>query len=284
VQKYNDFKVLLVGASGMLGSYYYKKTSKIFNVFPTSSSDQEYKFLDIRDSVVTKKILSELDPNIIINCCAYTNVDGAEQNKKHTYDLNVGGIKNLIKYSSNKTKIVHISTDYIFDGKLDEYNELSLPNPLNYYGKTKLEAENILRSSNRKFLIFRINGLFSFKNENFYTWVLDSLNNSSTIDVVDDQISNPTYIDSFVDVINQCIILDAEGIFHYGTKNNISRYDFAKIIAKKNKLNVKMINSIKTKKLNQIAERPLKTYLDCKKIEDFLKIDLLTIECILDKK
>ena len=284
VPQYNNLKVLLIGASGMLGNRYYKKSSKLFNLLGTSTSDSSYEKLDVTNSHSLKELLSAFSPDVIVNCSAYTDVDGAEENKKMAYDVNVKGMHNLIKYSKKKTKIVHFSTDYIFDGKDNDYTEKSLPAPLNYYGKTKLEAENILRSSNRRFLIFRINGLFDFNGKNFYTWVFENLTKSKTINVVNDQSSNPTYTDNLVDVINECLILDAEGIFNFGTKNNISRYDFAKIIAKTNNFNLDLINPIKSADLNQLACRPENTYLNCNKIENFLNIDLCTVQSILDRE
>ena len=284
VQQYNHYKVLLVGASGMLGSKYFSKSSKLFDLIATSSSNNYFQKLDITNSDCCEKIIKNFKPDVIVNCSAYTDVDSAEINKNATYNLNVNGMKNLIKHSSKNTKIVHISTDYIFDGSEKEYFESSLPCPLNYYGKTKLEAENILRSSNRKFLIFRINCLFDFDGICFYSWVIENLKNGTIINVVDDQISNPTFTDSLVDVINECIILESQGIFNYGTKDSISRYDFAKLIARKNNLNESLINQIKTSDLNQIAKRPMNSYLNCSKIEDFLDIDLLTIDSILEKK
>ena len=282
VQQYNHYKVLLVGASGMLGSKYFSKSSKLFDVIGTSSSNNYFQKLDITNSDSCEKLIKHFKPDIIVNCSAYTDVDSAEINRAATHNLNVKGMKNLIKHSNKNTKIVHVSTDYIFDGSEKEYFESSLPCPLNYYGKTKLEAENLLRSSNRKFLIFRINCLFDFDSKCFYSWVIENLKNGSMINVVDDQISNPTFTDSLVDVINECIILESEGIFNYGTKDSISRYDFARLIARRNSLNEDLINQIKTADLKQTAKRPMNSYLNCSKIVEFLNIDLPTISSILE--
>ena len=241
-------------------------------------------YLDITDSISVRSVLEEHKPDVIINCSAYTNVDKAETNRDLAHSINVDGVKNLIKFSSTNTKIVHISSDYIYDGLSGPYTETSLPSPLNYYGKTKHEADNILISSLRKCLIFRINGLFSFSSHNnFFKWVTNELSNNKFINVVNDQVSNPTFANNLVDVINKSIILDLTGIYNYGTNNYISRYDFALYIAEYFNYDSSLINPIKTNQLKQNAKRPLKTGLICDNIISALDIELETIPFILNK-
>ena len=284
MQKYNNFKILVTGSSGMLGSSYINKSSELFDLIITSSSHSNYIYLDITDSHLVKTVLDKYNPNIILNCSAYTNVDKAETNKKLAHSINVNGLENLIKHSNVNTKIVHISTDYIYDGVSGPYFENSLPSPINYYGKTKHEADNILISCNRKSLIFRVNGLFSFSNHNnFFNWVFKSLKNNTKINVVDDQISNPTFVDDLVNIINKSILLDLTGIYNYGTNDFISRYEFAMYIAEYYNLNNNLINPIKTEKLKQISKRPLNSGLICDNIKKVLDIELETIPYILCK-
>jgi len=285
VHQYNTLKILVCGSTGMLGRKYISLSSKLFDVIPTSSTESNHIYMDITDSKVVKSVLSKYNPDIIINCSAYTDVDKAEDNKKEAYDINVSGVKNLIKHSNLNTKIIHFSTDYVFNGEVGDYIEDSIPDPLNYYGKTKLESENILISSNRNSLIFRINGLFDFDNKNsFFNWIYSNLKMNKSINVVTDQYSNPTYIDSFVNIINQCIMLDAEGMFHFGTHDVLSRNDFAHKIAKAFSLNPELIKPINSSDLIQIAKRPMKTNLICSKIKNMLDIDLETLTSIFDNK
>ena len=125
-----------------------------------------------------KSFMSQYDPDIIINTAAITNVDYCESNKKITRDVNVNGLYNIIKAVSIKTKIIHFSTDFVYSG-IDELNsEKTLPCPSNYYGKCKLESENILIGSNKPYLILRISTLFSDIGDNFFNWVYNSLNNN----------------------------------------------------------------------------------------------------------
>ena len=117
------------------------------------------------------KTIHNIRPNIIINCAAYTDVDGCEEDKKHAHLVNVIGLQNLIHASSPETYFIQISSDYVFDGKSGPYSEEDHTYPINYYGKTKLEAENILRGSRRKYLIIRPNVLYSedlFVKGNFF--------------------------------------------------------------------------------------------------------------------
>ena len=269
----------------MLGSKYTSVSSQLFDIIPTSSSNSESIYLDISNSNVVKSVLNDYSPDIIVNCSAYTNVDSSELNRKKAYDVNVLGIKNLIKHSNLNTKIVHFSSDYVFNGEHGDYCENSNPDPVNYYGKTKLESENVLISSNRKSLIFRVNGLFDFSNNsNFFNWTYSNLKKNTSIDVVTDQISNPAYIDDFINVINQCIMLDVTGLFHYGTHDVISRFEFAHKIADFFKLNGDLITPISTSDLFQTAKRPLKTNLLCSKIKNMLDLDLQTITSIFANK
>ena len=282
VQKYNSYKVLVVGSTGMLGENYIRMSSTFFNIIPTSSTNRNYEKLDITNSSDVSSIIMKHNPDIIINCSAYTAVDSAEKNKKEAYEINVVGLKNLIKHSLKNTKIIHISSDYVFDGITGDYNEDSLPNPLNYYGRTKLESENVLIGSLRNSLIFRINGLFDFNNKNFLTWVYDNLKNKNSINVVDDQYSNPVFAETFVNVINHSIALDLTGLYHYGSKDKISRYEFALGIASHYNLDQTLIKPISTHELKQLADRPLNTNLICDKIKNTLDIELETLTTVFN--
>ena len=228
-------RVLLIGSSGMLGSEIYKKIESLCSVIPTSFNNS-YKnslYMDIRDFKNVRKIVIEYNPDTIINCAAYTNVDKCESNKLLARDINVVGMKNIIKASKKNTKIIQISSDYVFDGKKGSYSEDDMTYPINYYGKTKLEAENILIGSGLPYVIFRPNVLYgdSFQYCNFLTWVVKSLRENKKISVVSDQKSNPTYIRELVNAIFTSIIVDFRGLLHIGSKDVISRLDFANIIS-----------------------------------------------------
>ena len=274
----NSKRIFITGIKGQLGTTLDKYLSSYFNVL---NNQGDLKNIDISDKSELKYIFKELSPDYIINCAALTNVDFCEQNKSNSYEVNVNGIKNIISCTTNDTKIIHISTDYVFSGNRNIYNESDIPNPLSYYGKNKLESENILRSSNRNYLIIRPSVIFGNTGNNFYVWVRDSLKNNKDISVVTDQISNPTWSWSLSEAIYKCILSNISGLFHYGGEEIISRYDFAVKIAKVHGFNTDRIIPIKTSDLNQQAKRPLYSALDNSKIKKIIDVDHPSLDYIL---
>ena len=277
-------KILITGAEGQLGKYLQFNLKDKYDVIPTAKSlsvksgGKYITTLDITNRTDVEICIDKVQPDIIINCAAYTDVDGSETNKKLARKVNVIGLQNLIRASHPNTYFIQISSDYIFDGNAGPYSENDHSYPINYYGKTKLEAENILRGSKRRHLIIRPNVLYSegltFKG-NFFAWVYKSLLSNQSISVVSDQISNPTYIYHLSQAIFQCIILNLEGIYHYGSDDYISRYDFAISIAKSFNFNTNLITPTDTKQLSQsfptyIAKRPKHSGLKTLKIENEL--------------
>jgi len=290
-------KILITGAGGQLGLALHQKLRDKFDVFPTDSITSESRFsrsiknLDITVRSDVETTINEINPDIIINCAAYTDVDGSERNKDKAHMVNVAGLQNLIHASDHSTYFVQISSDYVFDGDAGPYSEEDHTFPINYYGKTKLEAENILRGSRRKYLIIRSNVLYSeilIYKSNFFSWVYKSLINNKSISVVNDQISNPTYVFHLVDVIFLCIILNTEGIYHYGSDDYLSRYEFAIIIAEVFGFDKSLLSPIDTKSLldkvqSYIAERPVNSGLKVDKIERELNISTYSTEYSLKK-
>jgi len=262
--------ILVTGSSGQLGSHFNSIKDSVFNIIPSYyKKKSSFILLDITNKKDVEDAIRTYKPDIIINAAALTDVDFCEKNKSLARNVNVEGLKNLIKYSTSKTKIIQISTDYIYDGIDGAYNEKSIPNPINYYGKTKLEAENILLSSNREFIIIRVSTLFSNYSNNFYKWIVNNLKNNNVLNVVDDQISNPCYALNLVNLILDLILLDYTGKINFGSIDTLSRYDFALEIAKSKGLNNKLLNLSKTSNLNLLANRPLNTSFDlklCKKL------------------
>ena len=265
----------------MLGSHLTKINLYNYNIISLSKNNRRNS-LDITNSVAVKDMLDNFKPDFIINCASFTNVDQSEVDKNLAHSVNVNGLMNLIKFSNINTKIIHISSDYVFDGVKGDYSENNITRPLNYYGKTKLESENILIGSNRKYTIFRPNVIFDLTGANFFTFVFNSLKNNQKIDIVIDQISNPTFAPHFSKVIIDSILLDVDGIFHFGSLDKISRYDFAIKIAEIFKLNTNLIKPITSKLLKQKAKRPLNTSLNCNKIASNFDVEILPLNYYLE--
>ncbi len=281
-------RILILGASGLLGSTLSIYLEKYFDIILCSykqkveSSHRVYANFDVRDRDNFKSLLLKLNPDYIINCIALTDVDLCEKNNKLAYDLNVEVVQNIISSCSKQCKLIHISTDYVFDGTKAPYKEEDIPNPTCYYGKTKLEAENLIRSSNKKYIIFRTSVLFNNStNHNFYNWVRLSLKNKDKIKVVTDQISNPTWTWSLSEAIFKSIINNIDGLFHFAGNDILSRYDFSLRIALASGFQTQNIVPISSDDLNQKARRPLNTSLENNKIQKILDIDHPTLDFVL---
>ena len=138
--------VLITGCSGQLGYRLFYDLSNHFNVIDTYKNHENIdKKLDLKDKNDFDHIFSTYNPDIVINCAALTDVDYCEQNKAHCHEVNVEGLNRILSFSNIDTKIIHVSTDYVFDGEKSQgYDESSATHPVNYYGKCKLESENLL--------------------------------------------------------------------------------------------------------------------------------------------
>lgn len=274
-QKENLIKnrIMIIGSNGMLGqrltSYFmFKRDVELFCAsFEDESyfSEVNYSKLDISSPREVKSLINNFCPDVIINGAAYTNVDGCESEKELSWKVNVTGIENLVKYVKGcKAQLIHISSDYIFDGTEGPYNETDLPNPISYYGKTKLAGENAIVSSNIDYTIIRTNVLYGptqFGRPDFVKWVFTSLQNNKKIRIVNDQINNPTYIEDIVSAIVKIVETKKKGIYNIGGSELLSRLEFTHKIADYFKLDKSLITEIITAELNQPAPRPLKSGL-----------------------
>lgn len=266
-------RIMITGSNGRLGSAlseYYRRREGIELLCCSRSElssveDANYISLDISDKKKVKEVIKKFYPDVIINTASYTNVDACEENKGKAWKTNVTGVEYLLKYGLIcDAHLIQISSDYIFDGTEGPYSEGDKPNPINYYGRTKLAAENLIRASRLKHTIIRTNVLFDGKtgsSSDFVSWVKSALENQKEIKVVTDQINNPTYIEDLVPAIGKVIEFGKNGFFNIGGGELISRFEFAERIAEYFKLNKSWIVKTTTEKLNQAAPRPLKSGL-----------------------
>lgn len=266
-------RILITGSNGMLGQRLVEYFSKLNTIQILSTSVEEksvfdnidYIQCDISNRNDIKKIIYDFCPDFIVNTAAYTNVDKSELERESAWKINV----KAVEYISETARVldahlIHISTDYIFDGKNGPYTENDVPNPIGYYGRTKLASENVLRISGIKYTILRTNVLYGtakFSRPDFVKWVIDSLKNGKQINIVDDQVNNPTFIDDLVQAVSLIINKKREGVFNIGGSEFLKRYEFALMIAEYFNLDKKLINRIKTDELKQTARRPLKSGL-----------------------
>jgi len=266
-------RILIVGSNGMLGQRlieFYKKLNDVVLLAASVEEksvfdDADYVQADISNRNEIKKVVYDFCPDFIINAAAYTNVDKSESERELAWKINVKGVEYLSEAARVlDSHLIHISTDYIFDGKNGPYTENDTPNPLGYYGRTKLASENTLKISGCKNTILRTNVLYGtakFSRPDFVKWVVESLREKKEIKIVDDQINNPTFIDDLVQGINKIVEQHKEGIYNIGGNEFLNRYDFTLMIAEYFNLDKNLIKKIKTEELNQPARRPLKSGL-----------------------
>ncbi len=266
-------RILLIGSNGMLGQRLMENLIIKKDIELLCSSVEGTSFIqnvnyiqsDITDKNKVKNIIGDFYPDFIINTAAYTDVDGCETEKDLSWKINVTGVENLARFAGPlDSHLIHISSDYVFDGSNGPYSEEDIPNPVSYYGRTKLASENALHSVKLKYTIIRTNVLYGpakFGRPDFVKWVVSSLRDNKTIRIVDDQINNPTYIDDLVFAINQVIEFTNEGVYNIGGAEVLSRYEFTIRIADFFNLDKNLISKIKTEVLNQPAPRPLNSGL-----------------------
>ena len=282
-------RILITGAFGQLGHSLQSVLSKKSNYDLVCTGrkikkSQEGIPLDIRNQVALKEIIKTTTPDILINLAAMTNVDACELNPKMAGEINVAGLEHIC--NSFEGKIIHLSTDYVFDGTSGPYKEDDPLNPISIYGKTKLASEHILLEKDAKNLVIRGNVLYDYSphtSASFLSWVVSSLKNNQEIKVVEDQFNNPTWTRSMSDIIELSIENDLEGIIHWGDSEHISRFEFAKMIAKKFSLNESLIKPVLTSELNQPARRPLQSGLSPEKLVNMLNIIPPSIDDCLDE-
>jgi len=281
-------RILVTGANGMLGQRtinFYKAIENI-QLLGTSVeekpvfNDVDYISCDLSDREQIKKIISDFCPDFIVNAAAFTNVDLSENEKELAWKINVKGVEYLAEGARIiDAHLIHISSDYIFDGKNGPYSETDKPNPVGYYGRTKLASENTLKISGCINTVLRTNVLYGIADSrpDFVRWVVNSVSSGKQINIVTDQVNNPTFIDDLVQAINRVIEFRKQGVFNIGGREFLTRFEFTELIADFFNLDKNLIKPILTEELNQAAKRPLKSGLLTLKAETELSYKPHTI-------
>jgi len=261
-------KLLVTGVSGQVGSEVYNLSGhqNYGTYFVHKPKNQKDTFLkmDIRDRQKIFDIVKKIKPDWIVHCATATNVDWCETDKDQAWEMNVGGTKNLVDASKEvNSKFLYISTDYVFDGSRGNYKETDKTNPINFYGKTKLEGELYVKNL-ENYLIMRTSHVVSPKSDKF-VWILEKLK-SGRVEIAYDMISSPTLASELAEAILKSIKKELNGVYHSAGNECISRYDFAKKVAKVFDYEESEIKPIKMQDLNFIAKRPQNSSLDISKI------------------
>lgn len=266
-------KVLVTGAGGQLGSELKELTKQresIFQYYYMESAD-----LDITQLELVREFVERNSIEYIINCAAYTMVDLCETNIEACNAVNNLGAENLAKVAAEfNSKLIHISTDYVFDGTANSpYKEDAPVNPLSVYGKAKAKAENSVMTIAPNSIIIRTAWLYSSFKVNFVKTMLRLMNERDKLSIVNDQHGTPTYTKDLAEAIT--IILEyaekgewKKGIYHFSNLGETTWYGFAEKIKEFSKIVSCQLNSIETKDYPTAAVRPMYTVLDKTKIQD----------------
>jgi dTDP-4-dehydrorhamnose reductase len=289
-------KLLIVGSSGLVGSKIAALSSKHgFEAFNTAHSRKtslpRALQMDITDRDATIRLVRQVEPRVIINTAAITNVDYCETHAEEAQRLNVEGVRNLAEASiESKIRFIQISTDYVFDGAVGHYTEEDTPRPLNVYGRTKLEAEAIV-SRLQSYAIARPSVIYgwnppettgtpsdSLKLMNFAMFVVDKLKKVEIVNAVRDQYSSPTFADTLAESLLRLARHDENGIFHTAGRTCLSRYEFAVKIAKLFSYNNELVRPVFSSEFKQMAQRPKDTCLNVGKAERVLGMRFLSAD------
>lgn len=251
-------KILVTGANGQLGSEIQSLASK-YPAFHFIFTDLDN--LDIKDYKAVENFVKKNKPEVLINCAAYNAVDKAEEEGEEAMVLNAKAVKNLAELSTKqKFFLVHISTDFVFDGKaFKPYTENDTANPLSVYAKSKFDGEIEIIFNTKKAVIIRTSWLYSSYGHNFVKTILRLAKAQEHIQVIYDQIGTPTYAadlaKALLDALPQMIKSKSVDIYNYANEGAASWYDFAKAIVKiaDIKCNIKPIEG---KEFNSKALRP----------------------------
>lgn len=280
--------ILIIGKNSQLGIEMYSQKKK-FNKFDIFFFDK--KNLNVNNPNKLNKIINNYNIQIVINFSAYTNVEKAENDKSNTKKINVDGLRNIVKIcNKNDCFLLHISSDYVFDGsKKRPYNEKDSTNPINYYGKTKLIGEKIIQQKSSRYIIIRTSWLYSKFKSNTLLAFINLLKNHKPITVVNDQFGGLTssydLIKTIAIVLKYSKNLDnvfTNSIYHFSNNGVVSWYQI--VIYLKKRLNSKsLIIPIKSKNYLSKVKRPKYSKLNSIKIKKKFKIDIIHYKLSVDR-
>jgi len=236
--------------------------------------------VDIQSERSVEKILDKINPDILINCAAFTNVDEMERNPELGYGVNFRGVQNLVKScSKRKISLIQISTDSVFDGEKGNYSEEDTPNPINEYAKSKFYAEKAIEPYLEKSTIIRTNLYGYNKEEKFlFNWIIKNLKKGITINGFDDVFFNPLEKSNLSEMIIEIAKNDIYGILHLASDKILSKYQFAQSVAERLDFPTSLIKRSSIKENNLFAKRPLNTSLSNLKMKKILKTKAIELD------
>jgi dTDP-4-dehydrorhamnose reductase len=272
-------KIMLTGSNGLLGQklqvhFWGRKTIELI---PTCRGENRFPFpknfpyetLDITDPARTRELIERHRPDVLINAAAMTNVNLCESKQEECWKVNVRGVENLIRSCRDfGVHLIHISTDFVFDGQAGPYREEDKTSPVNFYGKSKEASEQLIEASGISWAILRTILVYGYArtmpSQNLVLLVKNKLEKKENLRIVNDQLRMPTFAEDLAAACMEASLKKARGIFHVSGNQMVSIYDFARLIAKTFHLDETLIHPTDSVSLAEPARRPPKTgfYLD----------------------
>ena len=267
-------KIAVIGGNGQLGNCIRKISQDFENQYEFIFTDS--KTLDITDKDQIDDFFYDNKPEFCINASAYTAVDLAEKEEEQAFAVNAEGVANLAEVCKEyKTTLIHVSTDYVFDGETNlDYSEDDFTNPIGVYGASKREGEERALDNNPKTIILRTSWLYSEFNKNFVKTMLNLFSQKDELGIVADQFGQPTNANDLAEAIMKIITSEQKtyGIFHFSNYPETTWFEFAQKIAEFSGSKVKL-NALTTEQYPTPAKRPKRSTMNLEKIEKFYKIE-----------
>jgi dTDP-4-dehydrorhamnose reductase len=285
-------KLLITGASGLYGSKLAEKaTKKGYQVYSMHSQHPASHGtpiqIDITDKTKIETETKKINPDVIVHAATMTDVDKCELNKELAWKINVEGTKTIIQAAKQTNAfLLYISTDYVFDGSKGCYTETDLPSPLSYYAYTKLKAEEYVKDTVAEYCVARPSVIYGAQpaagKVNFALWLLNKLQNNESANVFVDQWNSPTLNTNLADMTLEIAERKLTGTYHLSGATRVSRYDYAKALAKTFNLDESLLHPTEMKDFSFLAKRPQDSSLNTTKANQILKNKPLILDQALE--
>jgi len=274
-------KILITGGSGYIGRNLIDNLQNKYYVYSIGRrflNLKNYFVCDITNNDNLKKIIVQIQPDVVIHCAGISNLVFCEKHPDITWEVNFEGTKNLIKTLKSfglEVKFIFLSSDYVFNGKTGNYKEDDIPSPITVYGKVKYEIEKLIQQEFSNYTICRTANVYGNGGGSFFNFVIDNLKCNKKIEIFEDTFFTPTQINNLIEMIDLIVTKDIRGILHTVGAERINRYNFAKKIARRFNLNDNLIIPTSRPSNSLIA---YDSSLNSEKTQRLLGIKFLTID------
>lgn len=291
-------RILITGANGLLGQALVRRLAS--NMYsdvlatgldkaPRQAADVSFGYarMDICDLNHVRQVIEDFEPHWVINCAALTQVDRCQEDRSLCWQINVGGVENLARAChATGARLLQVSTDFVFDGTEELYQENDRPNPISFYGRSKLAGENVAREAGiDQWSVVRTSVVYGaatgLLRKDFVGWVRSKLSAQEHIDVFTDQWRTPTYSFDLAKGIDNLIHKGGSGVYNLTGRDYVTMYSFAQTIAEVFSLDRSLLRPVTKSAINQVAPRPDRSGLIILKAETEIGYRPMNLEATL---